>query len=202
MNNVIQPEGNYFLKYESKNPIIKKIMDGYFTALESALDGLEFETILDAGCGEGYVANYLYKITQKPVAAFDISDNVIKKASEEMPYIDFKAASIYDSGIPSESYDLVVCLEVLEHLDEPETAIREIQRITKQYIIVSVPNEPIWRISNFIRGKYLDAWGNTPGHINHWNEKGIVEICESVGKIKRIFKPFPWIMLLIEKNSL
>ena len=34
-------------------------------------------------------------------------------------------------------------------------AIHSIYKLTDKYAIISVPNEPIWRLLNFIRGKYL-----------------------------------------------
>ncbi len=198
--NIIQPEGNYFNKFEDSNPIIKKIMSGYFTALKTIISHITFDTIIDAGCGEGYVSNFLYQLTKKNMHAFDVSESVIKLAQAIYPQISFATASIYNSRFENNSFDLVTCLEVLEHLDYPEKALKELCRISQKYLILSVPNEPIWRISNFVRGKYLKDFGNTPGHVNHWGQKAFLSLCQKYGNIVKIEKPFPWIMVLMESN--
>lgn len=62
-------------------------------------------------------------------------------------------------------------MEVLEHLDNPLKALKELSRVSNKWTIISVPNEPIFRIMNIIRMKYLCNLGNTPGHVNNWNKK-------------------------------
>lgn len=97
-------------------------------------------------------------------------------------------------------YDLVVCSEVLEHLEQPDVVVKSLLKATKRYVIVSVPREPIWRFLNMCRGKYLKDFGNTPGHIKHWSKKEFTQMIESNGgKIVQTKYPLPWQMLLIEK---
>lgn len=197
----LQPEGNYYPKYTSENVLVKKIMKGFFTAIESTLAGIAFSEILDAGCGEGYVSNFVQEKFNVPIDAFDTSEKVINEASSEFPKVRFCVNSIYDSKIHDESYDLVICMEVLEHLEKPQKGVEELFRIARKYVLVSVPNEPIWRISNFLRGKYLKQLGNTPGHINHWSSKEFETLCSSYGEIVDKKTPFPWTMLLLSKKN-
>ena len=79
-------------------------------------------------------------------------------------------------------------------------AIHELKRTSAKYIIVSVPREPLWRILNMFRGKYLRCLGNTPGHINHWHSNSIINLLDNNFTIKRILKPIPWTMILAEKK--
>ena len=203
-NNVVQPEGNYYDKYGTKNPIARKLMKGYFDALDCLLDKIRGEVTcaLEAGCGEGEVSAHVYEYFEKNITldAFDISENVIADAQGRLPGINFSSGNIYEEnrGI----HDLVMCCEVLEHMERPKDVILKLFEQTDKYLIVSVPNEPVWRILNMCRGKYLKDLGNTPGHIQHWSTRKFIR--EFVGfdcKIMEVKKPLPWTMLLIRKGK-
>jgi SAM-dependent methyltransferase len=91
-------------------------------------------TILDAGCGNGAFANAVRE--RYDVTALDIS-------AEALAHVETKSvlASIHDMPLDDRAFDLVVCLEVLEHLPH-ETflgALSELQRVTRDAILVSVP---------------------------------------------------------------
>ena len=89
---------------------------------------------------------------------------------------------------------------MLEHLEEPERGIKEIRRVAKKYVLLSVPNEPIWRILNIVRFKYWNHFGNTPGHINNWSTKAFIKIISKSFNIIKIKNPLPWTILLCEKK--
>lgn len=68
--------------------------------------------------------------------------------------------------------------------------------------ILSVPNEPIWRIMNMVRGKYIRDFGNTPGHIQHFSMKAFKQMIEGCGLyVVKKSKPLPWLMVYCEKNE-
>ena len=100
-------------------------------------------------------------------------------------------------------YDLVVCSEVLEHLEDPEQALKNIKELCNEngFILLSVPKEPIWRICNMARGKYWKDLGNTPGHIQHWTKRDFCRMVVNNGmKIISVKTPFPWTMVLAKKG--
>lgn len=181
---VYQPEGNFYDKYNSRNIIVKKLMEGFFSSMQGILAGISYQTVLEAGCGEGHVSNFLYK-NKKGVQfdAFDVSEKVIRQAQKDYPHIHFRTGSIYDIDCEDNTYDLVVASEVLEHLEEPQKALEELFRVSKKYVFISVPNEPIWRILNMLRGKYWRNLGNTPGHVNHWGKHTFMEQFVSGGGV-------------------
>lgn len=86
-------------------------------------------------------------------------------------------------------------------MEEPEKALREVLRISRKYILVSVPNEPIWRVLNMARGKYLKYFGNTPGHIQHWTPWTFRNFIARHANIIAVKHPFPWTMILAEKRG-
>lgn len=202
LKNDYQPEGNYYDKYHSANPIVKWMMGHYFADLQELLpEKRKGIRILEAGCGEGEVSGFVAKHYGDACSldAFDVSESVIAKAKEEYPNIRFDTGNIYE--MTKEGYDLVLCCEVLEHLTEPEKALWELERVTSEYLIVSVPREPIWRILNMLRGKYWADLGNTPGHIQHWSKKKFLLFLQKIEmEIVCVKSPFPWTMVLLKKK--
>jgi|WetSurMetagenome_2_1015567.scaffolds.fasta_scaffold291026_1 ubiquinone/menaquinone biosynthesis C-methylase UbiE len=108
------------------------------------------KTVADIGCGKGSISYLLWTLGAK-VWSFDISLNELRvtrslKGSQNLnsrfdPII--CQCDARQLPIIEETFDLVLCLETLEHLrnDGDRTAIREIERVAKQgaKIILSVP---------------------------------------------------------------
>lgn len=164
--------GNLYNKYESKNPIVKILMSKFFEDLNFCLDSIEVNNILDVGCGEGYITRRIKEHKKGiNIEGIDYYGDVIEIARKNCPEIKFLQGSVYDLPYGDGTFDLLVSSEVLEHLEEPERAINEIKRISKKYCIITVPNEPYFRIANMIRFKYMSSFGNTPGHIQNWTKK-------------------------------
>lgn len=69
---------------------------------------------------------------------------------------------------------------MLEQFKYPDKAIEVLSQLTKPYLIASVPNEPIWRFLNIIRGAYIKDLGNTPGHLNHWSSVQFLELLQRI----------------------
>ena len=88
-----------------------------------------------------------------------------------------------------------LAIEVLEHIPHPERALREIARVAKSDVVVSVPREPIWRIGNLARCRYVTAFGNTPGHVNHWSSGGFRDFVTTELAVESVLKPLPWTMV-------
>lgn len=204
----VQPEGNYYNKYQSKNPIEQRLVDGYFSALHAMLAPLApVASVFDAGCGEGLVTRRIRDLlAPASMKASDISAHLIEDnlVQPENSGISFFTSSIYDTGLASGSCELVCACEVIEHLEQPERALAELFRVSSRYVFISVPNEPIWRMANLLRGKYLREWGNTPGHVRHFSLRTLCRAIESAAGSNTILvskrSPFPWIQVLYEKK--
>ena len=96
---------------------------------------------------------------------------------------------------PDATFDLVLAIEVLEHVPFPELALAELARVARRDLVVSVPREPIWCAANLARGKYVRDLGNTPGHINHWGKKAFAELVGRRFRVRAVHSPFPWTMV-------
>lgn len=192
--------GNTYDKYGSGNPIARWLMKGFSDALSVLVRRVEPHTINEVGCGEGY---WVIEWSRWGIDArgSDFSGKVIELAranaqSRGLPEELFSVRSIYDINAAQDSADLIVCCEVLEHLEDPRAGLTALQRVTNKYLIVSVPREPIWRVLNMARGKYLGDLGNTPGHIQHWSADAFVKLVREYFDVIEVRKPLPWTMLL------
>lgn len=196
----IQPTSN-FIKHTNNNPVQKLLVNNFYKILVSLAKKTNPETILDAGCGEGFSINQLtINKVGKKLEGVDDSEIALSLGKKLFPYLHFKKGNVYNLPYKNNSFDLVVCTEVLEHLNNPRKALTEAMRVSKKYVIVSVPNEPFFMLANFLRGKNIAHLGNDPGHINHWSFLSFRKLLNVKGlKIKNIKYPFPWIIALIEK---
>ena len=191
--------GNYYDKYGTRNPIARYLMSGFTSDLDELAAVSACSDVHEIGCGEG---NLSIRLTQHglTVRGSDYSPEVIslarRNASAVGSEIPFKAASIYELTQEEDSAELIICCEVLEHLESPERALKVIQQLAQRHVIFSVPREPLWRILNMARGKYLKEWGNTPGHVQHWSKAGFIAMIEKYFEIIEIRSPLPWTMLL------
>ena len=188
-------------KYETKNPIVRLVHNNFFGCQRRLMNGIDFETVFEAGCGGGYVTEFIKQ--QFPTAeiyAMDINEEKLSLAKARIKDVQFSVGTIYDINHQDNAFDLVISNQVIEHLDDPLSALEELMRIAKRYVIISVPNEPLYRITNVMRFKHLSALGNTPGHINHWSKAEICTLASKICDVREIRTPFPFIMLLCEKR--
>lgn len=193
--------GNYFDKYRSRNPIHRMLMSQFLSSARNMISEIDFESILEVGCGPGDLAEELFK-SDANYLGIDIDDREIMTARARYPHRKFQHASAYELPIENVSIDLVVACEVLEHLSDPETAMRELDRVARKWILMSVPREPLWRILNFTRGKYWWNLGNTPGHLQHFSRCDFLELIESRWFVLEVKSPIPWTMVLARKRPL
>lgn len=187
--------GNTYDKYASQNPIERKLMDGFFAALDQSLPATSPTRILEVGVGEGEVTARLAQ--RWPDATFcgvDLPDPELAGHWDGKGF----APLFGDIGrlpFPDDTFDLVLAIEVLEHVPFPELALAELNRVGRRDLVVSVPRERIWSVANLARGKYLADLGNTPGHINHWGKRSFAELVGRRFDVRSVRTPFPWTMV-------
>lgn len=99
------------------------------------------KTVVDIGCGDGYMLYCIRKL-YKPAKLFgvDLSFKRLKKTQKNV-FAFVTQGEICKLPFPNASFDVVICSETLEHIDQYELALKELVRITKKKLIISVPNE-------------------------------------------------------------
>ncbi len=99
--------------------------------------------VLDVGCGNGNISRYIGS-KGHDVLGIDISEATIEKAKSltDMPNVRFKNIAAEDLIATAEIFDLVICSEVIEHLDTPSVVVEVLRALInkKGILIVTVPN--------------------------------------------------------------
>lgn len=190
-------------KYYTKNPIAKYLLNNFINNIFLLMEQYrnEIHSISDVGCGEGQLTSRISQLNIAPINACDLSPNSIEFARENYSHsnINYYVKSIYEIG-KEEQGDLVICCDVLEHLDNPALALQKLNETTNKYCLVSVPNEPIWSILNMVRGKYWATCGSTPGHSHRWSCQDFLKLLSSYMDIAEIKKPLPWLIVFCKKR--
>jgi 2-polyprenyl-3-methyl-5-hydroxy-6-metoxy-1,4-benzoquinol methylase len=105
------------------------------SVLKKILIELDYQSILDIGCRDANVKTILED--GKIYLGLDIDPET------DAPYVrkqDFMKLK------PKKKYDIVMALQTLEHLSNPVKAITKMKKLSKKYIIISVPYEPIYSL--------------------------------------------------------
>lgn len=205
-----QPEAeDFYHKYtkEGAGRIGSKLIDGYFSAVDQLIDKAPLSkdtTALEIGCGAGFSTKRLRDMLSDEVRleASEYVEEMLPDARRLNPGIKIIPENAYQLKRENESVDLVFLLEVLEHLDYPDAALKEISRVVKPggYLIAGVPREPLWRVLNMMRLKYVSDFGNTTGHLNHWSRKDfIAHVSENFHEVIKVRSPLPWTLVLARK---
>lgn len=191
--------GNSYDKYGSRNFIAQRLQRGFERALLELVDRSGAARCHEVGCGEGF---WTIALARRGLATrgTDFSERVIALARENAQRagisVPFAARSIYELNPPGDRENLILCCEVLEHLERPADAMEILSQLAAPHLIVSVPREPLWRLLNCARGKYLTCLGNTPGHLQHWSKTSFLRFVERWFVIEAVRTPLPWTMAL------
>jgi len=188
-------------KYATRNPISRYLLRGFFASVADLLRRCSYQSVLEVGCGEGLLLHHLRgQLEGRRVAAVDVDRDGVATARRNSPFAQYALASAYDLPFRSGCFDLVICCEVLEHLEDPAAARRELARVARRDCLLSVPREPLWRALNLARGAYWNDWGNTPGHLNHWSPADFRRFVSAELELVDGGAPLPWTVVLARKR--
>ena len=182
-------------KYTTSNLIERRMMRGFLRSLDDLLAGLAPRRILEIGVGEGHVMSRVRtRFPGVPLVGLDLPDQELMAQWKEqgLPCMFGDATTL---PFPDDSFDLVLAIEVLEHVPGPEAALSELARVCSGTFVASVPFEPIWRAGNIVRRRYVRHLGNSPGHVNHWTRWGFQHFVESKFHVQQTRSPLPWTVL-------
>jgi len=192
--------GNTYDKYGSSNPLVKRLMAGFESALDELFDRAAPASVLDVGCGEGVLVHrWAQRRGGARMVGIDLEEESIQAGWEQhtAPNLEYRVMPAENLPFESGEFELASAIEVLEHVPDPEHTIAEMARCASAYLLVSVPREPLWRMLNMARGAYWSDLGNTPGHLNHWSKRSFVRTLSAHGEVLEVRSPFPWTMLLV-----
>jgi 2-polyprenyl-3-methyl-5-hydroxy-6-metoxy-1,4-benzoquinol methylase len=190
-------------KHESRNPVQRALLGRFKSEAIRLIRSVDPSSILEVGCGEGYMLDAIAAANLGiELHGVDISAAAIDEARSRLggrAKLEVRDARELADG--ATRYDLVMMLEVLEHIENPAQMLPILQRLTAGPVLLSVPWEPFFRGLNFIRGKNLSRWGNDPEHVNHWGRQAFLDFLGPHFQILETPQVFPWTMALVTTRS-
>lgn len=97
---------------------------------------IEGKRILDFGSGEGITANYFAR--KNEVIAIEPSEEMLENAWKDYKYRQIVGDVHALSEFPNESFDIIICHNVLEYIDDKTTVIKALTRVLKNDGVLSV----------------------------------------------------------------
>ena len=173
-----------FPAYSHRNPLINWL---FWQRLRKVMEHIQrptlYERVLDFGCGSGVMLPYLSQISSH-VTAMDVDLLPLERVQKYIPLaanIEVKDASKNSiPDLPANSFDLIIALDVLEHVKDLPRTLNELLTLLKYegQLIVSGPTENIlYRIGRKIAG---------PEYSGAYHERGIAEIKNELIKTTNI----------------
>lgn len=127
--------------------------------------------VLDISCGSGYGTRILADAGAESVLGADLSEEAVAAAARRFgtPRTEFTVADILSLSDELGSFDVIVCLETLEHLEDPARALVQLERRLAPggLLVCSTPNA-------------VEEWEDNPHHIFDFDEETLTDMAESV----------------------
>jgi 2-polyprenyl-3-methyl-5-hydroxy-6-metoxy-1,4-benzoquinol methylase len=196
--------GNVYDKYGTANPIERRLVAGFMANLDELVERSGARQAHEVGCGEGEVSIRLAQrgIRVRGTDAFPrVLEEARRRAAAAGVEIDFASIPVEELDPDRHAAELVVCCEVLEHLEDPHRGLEVLAALARPWMIASVPREPLWRALNLARLTYVGQLGNTPGHLSHWSKGGFERFLGERFEVVEVRSPLPWTMALCRLQS-
>lgn len=204
------PMSRNLQKHTNPNPLHRWLLDRFHKKV-AALAAMSLHEnkagasplLLEVGCGEGFAISSLRGLLSDGLwqgdvrfLGLDTRWDALDFARERSGQGHFSLGDAYHLPFGAGSFPLVLCLEVLEHLEDPWIALEEIKRVSGGDVIVSVPNQPWFSLANFLRGKNWPIWGEDPDHVHHWTARQFTQLLRPKLHVKKVVYSFPWVIAL------
>lgn len=174
---------DYYQKGVKKNLLQKKWHTGKLNAVMSEI-GIPPKKILDVGCASGWFLSQLQnEYNNAKCYGVDIYDLGISYGKKKYPKMNFVVSDAHNLPFKAGTFDLVICTEVLEHVDDPIKVLAEIKRVLKkdgQAIIEldsgSILFSTVWFLWKLSKG---GVWNHA--HLHSFNVQKLEKMIKKVG---------------------
>lgn len=157
--------------------------------------------LLDVGCHSGLLTKEIIKhVKPDDIYGIDISVRAIEKAKKRIKNGKFKVADAHKLPYENSFFNVLFCLEMLEHVDYPKVVIRELYRVLKKdgYAIILVPTDNLlFRIVWFLWNIRYSVWKHV--HVQSFQNDLLERIVKKEEFKITLVKTFNFKMLKIIK---
>lgn len=140
--------------------------------------------VLDVGCGKGVYAEFLAERGFE-VLGIDSETNLLPRRGKAS----YAVADVYSLPFKDSSFDTVLCLDVLEHLEDDVSGLREAARVARRNIVATVPNACVPRAFKLVGVTWCSR--EDPTHVRYYSEAELRELFKKVSLKPEIISWYP-----------
>ncbi len=147
--------------------------------------------VLDAGCGLGYGSAMLAERSPASLVGLDLSAEALERARQELgEAVQLVTGDIRELPFESDSFDLVVCFEVIEHVERQERALAELRRVLAPQgtLLISSPNREVYTPGN-------------PHHVHEYVPSEFRSTLEEQFEHVTLYRQHPWLATAILREG-
>lgn len=157
------------------------------------------KTVIDCACGEGDGTEIFLQEGAAQIVACDTSASALRAARQKVgsAHVSYHLADAQNLPLPDESADVFISLETIEHLEDDERYLSEIQRILRAdgLLVCSTPNRSVTNPGTGISDR---PWN--PYHVREYTEEEFEERLRQVFEQVDFYGQYPthpWVVTLM-----
>lgn len=139
------------------------------------LKPLQFKTVLEVGCGQGYLLDQIAEKFGCQCLGTDIAQSVILDNQKRNTPHQFAVLDVENEAL-DQKFDLIIASEVIEHINDYQKAIANLAKMSNRYILITVPSAKVFPIDKKV------------GHFRHYQPRDLIGELDKNG-----FKTIKWI---------
>ncbi len=146
--------------------------------------------LLDAGCGDGFFCHWLSIRAQVyRIEGVDISQPRLIRAKSRYPNVQFVRSELLHLPYNDIEFDVVTSIEVLEHHENPIAALREFARVSRRYVVITVPDR---EARHSVLCPHCLKIFPASGHLHTFDHKRIAQMaCQARLNLVRVRSYYP-----------
>lgn len=138
-------------------------------------------SMADVGCGDGYFCHWIrQRADVRRVVGIDGSLARIQRAANTYPDVEFSCGKLPRLSASDEEFQVVTCIEVLEHQKDPVEVVREIARIAKERVVITVPDRS--EVQEVLCPQCLRTFPFS-GHLQCFDRNSLTRVMERAGLV-------------------
>jgi ubiquinone/menaquinone biosynthesis C-methylase UbiE len=161
----------------ARMPRIQDETDNSTACLERISADLVGESILDVGCGTGFLARLAQQHTDAKITGVDIY--IGQNTRDQTPGVTLKEARIERLPFNDGAFDTVICTHVLEHILDIRIAIAELRRVCSRRLIIVVPRE---REHRFTFNPHIQFFAYEHSFLRQMIPVPTEHVCDRIGR--------------------
>lgn len=188
--------------YARSNFLIRFVEQARLRCIRRMIRARHGDVVLEVGCGGGHV---LRMFPEANLTGLDVSGCMLEKARKNLAgyRVQLLKGEMHELALNDQTYDKVICTEVLEHVENPDAILSQIRRVLKPggTAVITLPNDHLIRqIQSMIRFSGLSrlplfnriAWGGDEYHLHIWRASEMrAMIAKHLTLVHQRSLPFP-----------